>query len=90
MVYVSQTGFPIASLFCPQSLLHIYQKYRQFKRTGGQPGDLFFFQEKKTAESAGPTDVYRSPLCLIFGLRGLRYVFFGRVEIGSEPINPSR
>ena len=46
---------------------------------------VFFCQRKKTHGGARPPDVHRSPLHLIFGLRGLLYVFSGRVEEESVP-----
>ena len=50
---------------------------------------LFFVGEKKAPGGARPPDVHRSPLRLIFGLRGLLYAFSGRVEEESAPINIS-
>ena len=50
---------------------------------------FFFVGKKKAPGGARPPDVHRSPLRLIFGLRGLSYTFSGRVEEESAPSNIS-
>ena len=60
------------------------------KKAGGQHWKVvFFLREKNPLGGARPPAVHRSPPHLIFGFRGLLYVFSGRVEEESVPTNIS-